>query len=77
MDHVLHTSRAERCGTEARLTGHTVDSFQGSQDTDSTDCRQVNVLEIQGVFHHSAEGERKGEREKREKESLKESRILT
>lgn len=61
------------CEREAGLTGNTVDSFQGSQDTDSTDCRQVNVLEIQGVLHHPARGER--EREIKRKVSLKESKI--
>lgn len=70
MDHVLPWSRAGRGGREARLTGHAVDRLQGPQDTDSTDCRQVNVLEIQGVLHHPAAGEREGDREKREKKKV-------
>lgn len=71
INHVLPTSGAESWEREARLTGHTVDCFQGSQDTDSTDCRQVNVLEIQGVLHHPVGGEREGGREKKKKSEKK------
>lgn len=63
-DHILPTTQVQQVWREARLTRHTVDSFQRSQDADSTDCRQVNVLEIQGVLHHPVEGKREKRRRK-------------
>lgn len=49
------------CEREEQLTRHTVDGFEGPQDTDSTDRRQVNVLEVQGILHHPAKGETESE----------------
>lgn len=49
-------------GEGRQLTGHTVDGFEGPQDTHGADGRQVDVLQVQRVLHHPVENrvEREG-----------------
>lgn len=42
-------------GEGRQLTGHTVDGFEGPQDTHSADGGQVDVLKVQRVLHHPVE----------------------
>lgn len=44
-----------RGGGGHRLTGHSVDGFEGPQDAHSADGRQVDVLKVQRVLHHPVE----------------------